>query len=325
MTMRLQSIFAIVCAFVLNLCPLRAEIYPSRSIKLVVSLPAGTTPDIVARLVAEQLTSRLGQSVIVENRPGAAHTIALRYVAAAAPDGYTLFLGTTGAMAINPALYRDLDFSFAKNLAPIILLTGIPNLLAASSEAGLDNFARFTAQTKAHPGTLKFGAGLGTPPHLFGGYIQAKLGLDFLIVPYRGGAQSIPDALGGRIQVVADSPAILLPYIRQGSLKPLLVTSAARLQELPNTPTMAEAGIDGYPPQTWMGLVAPPGLPDFIVQRVNTALTKALNGDLRIKLAKLGFRAGGGSARDFGDLIATDMKKWRAVVEKANLKLTAGN
>jgi tripartite-type tricarboxylate transporter receptor subunit TctC len=323
---RLPSIFPIACALLLGVCNVQAETYPSRPIKLLVSLPAGATPDVIARLAAERLSSRLGQSVIVENRPGAAHAMALRTVAAAAPDGYTLFLGTTGAMTINPALYRDVDFSAGKNLVPIALLASTPNLLAVSSAVPAGNFAEFVAHAKANPGTLKFGAGLGTPPHLLGGYMQALLGLDFLIVPYRGGAQSLPDALAGRIHLVGDSPAALLPYIRQGSLKPLVVTSASRLQELPNVPTMGEVGIDGYPTQTWMGLVAPPGVPDSIVERINAAVNETLNtDDMKASLAKLGFRAEGGSAREFAALIEADARKWAAVVETANIKLTQGN
>ena len=252
---RLLPIFAIACAFHTSICNLQAETYPSRPIKLVVSLPAGSTPDVIARLVAERLSSRLGQSVIgPENRPGAAHTIALKTVAAAASDGYTLFLGTTVRWLSIPRSYRDLDFSAGNNLVPIVLLASIPNLLAVSSTIPANNFVEFVAHAKANPGTLTLGAGLGTPPHLLGGYLRARLGLDFVIVPYRGGAQSLPDVLSGRIQIVGDSPAVLLPHIRRGSLKPLVVTSATRLQELPDAPTMTEVGIDGYPTETWMGL-----------------------------------------------------------------------
>lgn len=229
-------------------------------------------------------------------------------------------------MTINPALYRDFDFSARKNLVPIVLLASIPNMLAVSSTVPANNFAEFVAHARANPGALKLGAGLGTPPHLLGAYMRARLGLDFLVVPYRGGAQSLPDALGGRIQIVGDSPAVLLPYIGHGTLKPLVVTSATRLQELPNVPTMAEVGIDGYPPQTWMGLVAPPGVLDSIVKHLNAVVNEALNeNEMKASLAKLGFSAEGGSMREFAALIAADTKKWSVVVATANVKLTEGN
>jgi tripartite-type tricarboxylate transporter receptor subunit TctC len=322
---RLPSIFPIACALLLSLCNVQAETYPSRPIKLVVSLPAGSTPDVIARLAAERLSSRLGQSVIVENRPGAVHTVALKAVAAAVPDGYTLFLGTTGAMTINPALYRDVDFGAGKRLVPIALLATTPNLLAVSPAVPANNFAEFVSYARANPGALTLAAGLGTPPHLLGAYLREKLGLDVLIAPYRGNAQSLPDALSGRIQIVGDSPAVLLPYINQGSLRPLVVTSASRLQELPNVPTMAEIGIDGYPTQTWMGLVAPPGVPESIVERINAAVNETLStDDMKANLAKLGFSAKGGPAREFAALIEGDARKWLAVVETAKVKLKDG-
>jgi tripartite-type tricarboxylate transporter receptor subunit TctC len=318
-------IFTIICAFLLSGYRADADTFPSRPIKLVVSLPAGSTPDVIARSVAERLSSRLKQSVVVENRPGAAHAIALKAVAAAAPDGYTLFLGTTGAMTINPALYRDVDFSAGKRLVPIVLLASTPNMLAVSSGVPTNSFDEFVAYAKANPGALKLGAGLGTPPHLLGAYVRERLGLDLLIVPYRGGAQSLPDALGGRIQVIGDSPAALLPYIRQGGLKPLVVTSATPLQDLPDVPTMGEVGLNGYPTQTWMGLVAPPGILESIVEHINAAANEALaSDDMKASLEKLGFSPKGGSPREFADLIEADTRKWLAVVEAAKVKLTEG-
>jgi tripartite-type tricarboxylate transporter receptor subunit TctC len=252
--------------------------------------------------------------------------MALKTIAAAPPDGHTLFLGTTGSMTINPALFSDVDFSAAKNLEPIALLATIPNLLAIAPAVPAKNLAEFVAYARGNPGKLAYGAGNGTPPHLLGEYIRAKSGLDLVFVPYPGGAQALPDLLGGRIQMVGDSPAPLLPHIAQGKIKPLVVTSQVRLPELPDIQTLAEAGIAGYPPQTWMGLIAPPGTPNAIIVRLNKVANEVIrSAETKTTLAKLGFATGGGSAQQFAALIASDAAQWAAVSKAAQVRLKLKN
>jgi tripartite-type tricarboxylate transporter receptor subunit TctC len=278
-------------------------------------------PDVVARLIAEQLSAPAGQAAMVENRPGAGQTIGIKALAAAEPDGHTMLLGGTGPLAINPALYRHLDMSVSKGFVPVALMVTIPNILVVATSVPVTTVGELAAYAKAHPGKLSFGASQGTPPHLLGEYVRAKSGIDTIYVPYKGGSQALPDLLAGRIQIGADALPLLLPHIRGGKLRALAVTSAIRLPELPDVPTLAEAGIDGYPPQTWMGLVAPAGTPHAVVSKLNAMVNDVLRSAVtRANLAKLGFKEQPGSPDDFATLIATDIERWAAVVALTGAK-----
>jgi tripartite-type tricarboxylate transporter receptor subunit TctC len=295
--------------------------YPSRPVKLIVAAAAGSTPDVLARLVAEWLSDPLGQPMVVDNRPGAGQTIAIRALAAAEPDGHTLLLGTTGGLAINPALYRHLDLPVSRSFVPVALMATIPDILVVAGAAPAKNLAELVAYAKANPGRLSFGASQGTPLQLLGEYVRAKSGIDVVYVPYKGGSQAMPDLLAGRIQIGADTLPLVLPHIREGEVRALAVSSATRLPELPDVPTLTEVGIDGYPPQTWMGLVAPAGTPRAIVGKLNVAVNEVLrSAALRERLSKLGFKAEPGSPDDFACLIATDAEKWAAVVALSGAK-----
>jgi tripartite-type tricarboxylate transporter receptor subunit TctC len=306
--------------------PAAAQSYPNRPIKLVVSSPAGTSPDVVARLVAEPMASKLGYGVIVDNRPGGGHLIAVKSVAAAEPDGYTLLLGAPGSLTINPSVRGNSDTEPSKSLLPIALFATIPILLAVSPAVPARTLKELVAYSKANPDRLSYGAAPATPPHLLGEYVRVKTGADIVFVPYRGTVQSLPDLFGGRIQIICESPGVLLPHIKQGNLTPLVVTSAARLPDLPDLPTLAELGIGGFPPQTWMGMVAPPGTPDAVVSKLNGVANEVLKSvELKASLAKLGFTAQTGSPQDFAALIATDLKQWSAVVKATNVMPPNGN
>jgi tripartite-type tricarboxylate transporter receptor subunit TctC len=298
-----------------------AATYPSKPVKLIVASAAGSSPDVVTRLIAEQLSAPLGQAVVVDNRPGAGQTIGVKALAASEPDGHTLLLGTTGGLAINPALYRHLDMSISKSFVPVALMVTIPNILAVASNVPVKTLGELVAYAKANPGKLSFGASQGTPLQLLGEYVRAKSGIDTVYVPYKGGSQALPDLLAGRVQIGADGLSLLLPHIREGKVRALAVTSATRLGELPGVPTLAEVGIDGYPPQTWMGLVAPAGTPGAIVGKLNAVVNDALrSAALRASLAKLGFTAQPGAPEDFARLIATDAETWAAVVALSGAK-----
>jgi tripartite-type tricarboxylate transporter receptor subunit TctC len=245
----------------------------------------------------------------------------VKALSASEPDGHTLLLGTTGGLAINPALYRHLDMSVSKSFVPVALMVTIPNVLAVAGSVPVHTIGELFAYAKANPGKLSFGASQGTPLQLLGEYVRAKSGIDTVYVPYRGGAQALPDLLAGRIQIGADGLSLLLPHIRDGKVRALAVTSATRLPELPDVPTLAEVGIDGYPPQTWMGLVAPAGTPRAIVGKLNAVVNDALRSPvLRANLANLGFTEAPGSPGDFARLIATDAEKWAVVVTLSGAK-----
>ena len=295
--------------------PAFTESYPARPIKLVVPFPGGGTVDIVGRLVAQHVGAALGQSIVVDNRPGAGTSIGLKAVATADPDGYTLLLGSTGSLAINPALYKNNDFAPVGNLVPIATVTTGANMLAVAASVPATSVGELVALAKANPGKLSHGASLGTPPHLLGEFFRAKTGTDIVYVPYRGTSQAIPDVLAGRTQITAEGSAVLLPYIQQGTIRPIVIASAARVPELPDVPTLIEAGLDGYPTETWTGVVAPPGTPAAIVTTLNTAINDVLRSpEVQESLMKLGFRAKPGSPQDFAALIAADMVKWADVV-----------
>jgi tripartite-type tricarboxylate transporter receptor subunit TctC len=295
--------------------------YPSKPVKLIVASTAGSSPDVVTRLIAEQLSAQLGRAVLVDNHPGAGQTIAVKALAASEPDGHTLLLGTTGGLAINPALYRHLDLSVSKSFVPVALMVTIPNVLAVASTVPANTLGELVAYAKANPGKLSFGASQGTPLQLLGEYVRAKSGMDTVYVPYKGGSQALPDLLAGRIQIGADGLSLLLPHIREGKVRALAVTSTTRLPEIPDVPTLAEVGIDGYPPQTFMGLVAPAGTPRAIVSKLNAVVNDVLrSATLRASLAKLGFKEAPGSPDDFARLIATDAEKWAAVVALSGAK-----
>jgi tripartite-type tricarboxylate transporter receptor subunit TctC len=296
--------------------PASAQSYPDRPIKLISASAAGSTPDVLARLIADGLSPRLGQPVVVDNRPGAGQSIAIKIVGAAEPDGYTLLLGNTGSLAINPALYPKLDFSVNRALVPVALVATTPNVLVVTPTLAAKTAGELVAYAKAHPGQLSFGASLGTPPHLLGEYFRTKTATDIVYVPYKGGSQAVPDLLAGRVQIGADAPALMMPHIRSGKVRPLVASSASRLAELPDVPTLTEVGIDGYPPQTWMGVVAPPGTPGAIVSQLNAVINDVVRSeDTQARLAQLGFAGHSGLPQEFATLIADDAAKWAAVVK----------
>src|SRR5712671_1556183 len=297
-----------------------AQSYPSKPIKLIVPLPPGGTIDVIGRLVAQHLSSRLGQSVIVENRIGAGGTIAIKAVATADPDGYTLLFGTSGSLAISPALYRSTEIP---NLLPVAATASNPPLLlAVASTVPAQTVNDVIALAKASPGKLAHGSTLGSPPHLVVEFFRAKTGIDIQHVPYRGSAQAIPDLLGGQIQIIAESMPILMPFVRQGRLRPFVVASKTRQPELPDVPTLTEIGLDGFPPETWTGVLAPAGTPPEIVSKLNAAVNAASQTpEMTASLAKLGFHAEPGSASDFAALMAADTKKWAEVVALTGIKL----
>jgi tripartite-type tricarboxylate transporter receptor subunit TctC len=327
--MRISILRSALAVFVLHWAAAgsaSAQQYPNRPIKLVVSSPAGTSPDVVARLVAEKMATKLGQPIVVDNRPGGGHLIAVKTVANAEPDGYTLLLGAPGSLTINPAFHGNSDSEPSTGLVPTALFATIPIMMAVSPQLPSRTLAEFVDYTKAHPGALSYGAGPVTPPHLLGEFIRTKTGADISFVPYRGTVQSLPDLFGGRIQMLCESLGVLLPHIQEGKLRPLVVTSTRRLSGLPDVPTLSELGIDGFPPLTWMGIVAPPRVPDAIVAKLNMAANEVLeDAALRAALAKVGFSAQPGPREEFAALIATEIKQWSAVVEATHVVAPAGD
>jgi tripartite-type tricarboxylate transporter receptor subunit TctC len=299
-----------------------AQTYPSRPIRIIVPFLAGGTVDIVARQIGQQLSALLGQPVVIDNRPGGGTTIALKAVATSEPDGYTLLLGSTGSLTINPILFKNIDFPGIRNLVPIGMIVTTTNLFAVRSALPVKSIDELIAYAKSNPGKLNHGASLGVPPHLLGEFVRAKTGIEMPYVPYRSTAAAIPDFLSGQIQATSESSSVMLPHIQAGAARALVVAGTKRLPELPDVPTLAEAGLSGFPDEVWMGLVAPGGTPAPIVERLNSALNEALRSqETQTTFARIGFETRPGSAQEFAARIAGDSEKWARVIELTGAKI----
>src|SRR5271166_4588940 len=237
-----------------------AQTYPTKPIRLVVPFPAGGTTDILAREVGQRLSVSLGQSVIVDNRPGAAGNIGSELVAKSAPDGYTLLMATVGTHAINPSLYARMPYDHVKDFTPVVLVAGVPNVLEVTPSLPVYTVADLIKLAKEKPGQINFASsGSGTSIHLSGELFKTMAGVDMTHVPYKGSAAAITDLIGGQVQVMFDNLPSSLPQIKAGKLRAIAVTSAQRAPALPDVPTIAESGLPGFEATSWFGVVAPAG------------------------------------------------------------------
>jgi tripartite-type tricarboxylate transporter receptor subunit TctC len=295
-----------------------AEAYPARPVRIVVGLPAGSSPDIGARLLAQWLSERLGQQFIVDNRPGANTNIATEAVVRAAPDGYTLLL-VIAANAVNASLYENLNFNLIRDLAPVAGIARVPQVMEVHPSVPVQTIPEFIAYAKANPGKLNMASGgVGGTPHVAGELFKMMTGVDMLHVPYRGNPR--PDLLGGQVQVMFDTVPASIEYIRSGKLRALGVTTARRLEALPNVPAVAEF-LPGYEASGWQGLAAPKGTPVEIVERLNAEINAAL-ADVRLKaqLVNLGADPMPMTSVELGKLMADDIEKWAKVIKFAGIK-----
>jgi tripartite-type tricarboxylate transporter receptor subunit TctC len=299
----------------------RAQVYPSRPVRIVVGFPAGGGADIVARLIGQWLSERLGQQFIVENRPGAGSNIAAEAVVRAPPDGYTLLLVTLPANAINAALYDKLNFNFVRDIAPIAGLTRDPNVLEVNPALPVKTVPEFIAHVKANPGKINMASsGVGSAQHVAGALFMALTGLQMNHVPYRGAAPALTDLLSGQVQVYFDVTTSSIEHIKAGRLRALAVTTATRSESLPDLPTVGEF-VPGYEASNVRGLGAPRNTSFEIIEKLNKEINAALR-DPRIKtrLADLGATALPFSPDDFGKLIMDETEKWANVARSVGLK-----
>ncbi|HZE52447.1 MAG TPA: tripartite tricarboxylate transporter substrate binding protein [Bradyrhizobium sp.] len=300
----------------------RAEGYPERTIKIVVPFPAGGPTDVAARLIAQSISSKLGKGVVVENHAGAAGRIGAKVVAKAAPDGYTLLLGGTNVNAITGAIYKDLGFDPIKSFAPIAIVCVDSLAVAISPQLAANTFPEFVQYAKAHPGKLKYGASPGIYTHFAGEFFKTKTGTDILFVPYKGGAPAVTDLLGGHIDMVVNNKSNLLSLFKDGKLKALAVTSQARWPELPQTPTMNEVGILGFPSEVLFGLLAPAGTPVAIIQQLNRTVNEGLqSAEVRSSLEAVGVEARLGTAQEFAAALDAQAREWQAVIDETGIKV----
>jgi tripartite-type tricarboxylate transporter receptor subunit TctC len=301
-----------------------AQDYPgNKPIRLIVPFPPGGGTDIFSRTVAEKLTQNQKWVVTVENRPGAGGNIGIDAVAKAAPDGYTIGMGQTSDLAINPTLYGKLPYDPLKDLAPIVLVADAPLVLVVPANSPLKSVADLVAAARKKPGEVTFASpGNGTVAHLTGELLQSAAGIKLEHIPYKGSAQAITDLIGGRVQTFMASVPTALSQIKGGALRALAVTSAKRVGSLPDVPTIAEAGYKGFDANTWFGLVAPARTPPAVVAKINAEVVKILSApDVREKFAAEGGAPLGGSPRDFAGLLERDYAKWRKVVKDSGAKV----
>jgi tripartite-type tricarboxylate transporter receptor subunit TctC len=297
-----------------------AETYPARPVRVVVGFAAGGVADIVARLLGQWLSERLGQAFVVENRPGAASNLAAEAVVNAPADGYTL-LQVTLSNAINATLYDKLKFNLTRDLTPIAGTNRTPGVMVVNPSVPAKTVAEFIAYAKSNPGRVNnASAGPGSASHVYGELFKMMAGIELIHVHYRGSNPALTDLVGGQLQVMFDPLPSSIQYIRAGKLRPLAVTTGTRLDVLPNTPTIAEF-LPGYEATTWGGLVAPKNTPTQIIQKLNKEINAALADEtIKRRLNDLGAEALAGSSADFGTLIAHEAEKWGKVIRAANIK-----
>ena len=315
----------LLCLFAAALSALGASAahaeYPDKFIKLVVPFPAGGPVDVMARLLAQQLSGALGQTVIIDNRPGAGGTLGAKFAAAAEPDGYTLLFGTGGSLGISPLIYKTAGYDPVKDFAAVAMVSNSPNVLAVRPEVPAHNVAELVAHAKANPGKLSYGAVVGTPPHLMTELFKFITGSDIFFVPYKGAAQALTELLAGQTQVTLLATVVMISPVQEGRLRPLAVTSATRLSEFPDVPTMKEAGFADFPPGSWQAVVAPAGTPPEIVAKLNAAINASLRSpELTAGFARLRAAASIGPPQDLSAQIADEAQKWSAVVKAIGLK-----
>ena len=294
--------------------------YPTKPVRLIVGVAAGGANSTVARLVAQALSERLGQPVIVENRPGAGGNIALEAVGNAAPDGYTLLFATS-ANVLAAWFYSKATVNFARDIAPVTTLVRGPLIMEVNPSFPARTIPEFIAYAKANPGKINMAsAGIGNTTHVAGELFMMLTGTRFTHVPYRGGAPAVADLIGGQVQVYFDGISGSLDYARSGTLRALGVTTAQRADVLPDVPSIAEF-VPGYETNGWYGIGAPVNVPAEVIDRLNREINAAL-GDpkLKTRLADLGYTTFGGSSAEFADLIAHDIDKWARVIKFAGIK-----
>ncbi|WP_241673208.1 Bug family tripartite tricarboxylate transporter substrate binding protein [Lacisediminimonas profundi] len=299
-----------------------ADPWPTRPIKLVVPYPAGGSTDVLARLVGQKLSERIGQTVVIENKSGAGGNIGTDSVAKSAPDGYTLTMGNIGPIAINPSLYPNLPYDPLKDLAPITFLVSVPNLLLVNNALPVKNVQEFVDYVRARPGTSYASPGAGTSLHLSGELFVATAGVKMTHVPYRGGAPALADLMAGHVPALFDNMFPAITQVKAGKVRAIAITSAQRSEHLPDVPTLAESGLPGYDVTGWFGILAPAGTPRPVITRLHQEFAAILQmPDVRKRITDFGGMISGAGPDEFRTFIVSETAKWRKLVQTQNIKV----
>jgi tripartite-type tricarboxylate transporter receptor subunit TctC len=301
----------------------QAQPYPTKAIRIIVPYPAGGTSDILARSVGQKLTEAWGQPVVVENKPGANGNVGAEMVAKSAPDGYTLLLADIGSLAISPSVYPTLPFDPVKDFAPVTMVAYSPHILVVHPSVPVSSVSELVAMAKAKPGKLNFAiSGLGGAPHLAGVDFALRTGIDWVYIPYKGGAQAIADVAGGQADVTLNGMLATYPLVKGDKLKLLAVSSAKRMSAIPDVPTIAESGVPGFESGSWQGVIAPAGTPREIVAKLNSEIVRIVSmPEMRDNLSKQGAEVRTSAPAEFATFIRDEKAKWAKVVKDANVKI----
>ncbi|MGE5525130.1 MAG: Bug family tripartite tricarboxylate transporter substrate binding protein [Rhodospirillaceae bacterium] len=305
-----RSVAAIAAASLVFAQAAAAQEYPTKPIRMVVPFAPGGPTDIVGRAVGQRLTESLGQTVVVDNRAGAGGVVGADLVAKSPPDGYTVLLCSTGAMAINPGLMPKIPYDSVRDFTPLSLVVTIPYLLLVSANSPVQSVKELIAQAKAKPGQINYGsAGTGSTSHLAGELFKSMAKIDMVHVPYKGSAPASTDLIGGQLQTMFDAVAVALPLVRGGKLRALGISTSKRSPLVPDVPTISEAGVPGYEVATWHGICGPAHMPKAIVAKLNDGIVKAVNHpDTRQRLVGIGAEVVGSTPEEFGRFIKSELE-----------------
>jgi tripartite-type tricarboxylate transporter receptor subunit TctC len=317
----LAALAAVGCTLTCTHGAVAADTYPVRPIRWIVPYPPGGTTDILARIMGQYLSERLGQQVLIDNRPGAGNNIGTEIAIKSTPDGYTVFL-VNPANAINATLYRNLNFNFLNDMAPVAGIVRVPNVMEVTNALPVKSVAEFIAHAKANPGkVILASSGSGTSVHLSGELFKSMTGIEMTHVPYKGAGPAFPDLIGGQVHVMFDNMPSSIEFIKGGKLRALGVTTAKRSAQLPNVPTVAET-VPGYEASAWFGMGAPKGTPADAVARLNREMNAALaDPKMKARLAELGGDPIAGTPADFWKIHTYETEKWAKVVKSSGAKV----
>lgn len=297
--------------------------YPTKPIRFIVPFPPGGGTDILARLVGNKLTETAGWQIVVDNRGGAGGTVGLLAAAQATPDGYTMVMGQTSNLAINPSLYSKIPYDPIRDFVPVSLVSASPIALVVSAKSPFKTIGDFVAAAKAKPAQLTFGSpGSGTVSHLTGELFQRAAGIKYVHVPYKGAAQALPDLFGGRIDIYSSSLETAMPHMKAGTLRTLAITSLQRVSAAPDVPTVAESGFKGFQAITWFGILVAKGTPDTIVNRLTSEITKVLQlPDVKERMSATGGLPVKTGPREFSTFLQSEVKLWSRVVKESGARV----
>lgn len=320
---RILAAFALLAFCAAAKAPAGAAEYPTRPVNLLVAFTPGGPSDVLARIIGRQLEKLLGQTFVIDNRPGGSGNIAAETVAHAPRDGYTLLMGNNGLLATNQSLFKKINFDGARDFAPISLIGSQPNILVVNPKLGIASMGELIAYAKANPGKLNYAnSGFGTAAHLAAELFKSEAKVDIVSVSYKGSAPALQDLIAGHVQLMFATSASVVPFIKAGTLKALAVTTSKRFSLMPELPTVAELGLPGFDATTWHGLVAPAGTLKEVIATLNRATVQALaDPDTLRQLHDLGVEVGSSTPEEFAAYIRSEIPKWAAVVKASGAQV----